>query len=100
MKIKPQNGGFTLIELPVVIAILAAMLLPALSRAKEQAKRTACLNNLKQLGLANIIYAGDNQDKVVPAGSKRFPIQFNSTDSSLEAWKTVGLRAMEITGPA
>ena len=66
--------GFTLIELLVVIAIIAllmAILMPALNRAREQGKRTACLNNLRQLTLGWILYADDSNDKVVHADTGR-----------------------------
>lgn len=89
-----RGTGFTLIELLVVIAIiaiLAAMMLPALSRAKERSKRVACLSNLKQVGIASLIYAGDSSDRVVPAGSGNLPLQFNENDVSIQAWQVIGL---------
>jgi prepilin-type N-terminal cleavage/methylation domain-containing protein/prepilin-type processing-associated H-X9-DG protein len=63
-----KRRAFTLIELLVVIAIIAilmAILMPALNRVKEQGKRAACLGNMKQLTLTWIMYADENDDKLV-----------------------------------
>ena len=75
-----EESAFTLIELLVVIAIiaiLAAMLLPSLARAKESGKRISCLNSLRQLGIASQLYVGDNQGYYPPRSpATRWPNAF------------------------
>ena len=69
------SRGFTLIELLVVIAIIAVLmgiLMPALSRVREQGKRATCLSNLKQLTMSWIMYADDNDDKIVNGDSGEY----------------------------
>jgi len=85
---RAARRAFTLFELLVtigIIAILAAMLLPALSRAKDAAKAISCRSNLKQWGLAMHIYVTDNNDVLPPEGTGT-PTDANLDDPAYQAW--------------
>ena len=109
-KLFASNSGFTQVELIVVIVIVlilmvgvvgAGMLLPALAKAKAKSQRIACVNNLKQIGIATRIYATDNQD--------RFPWQMSEVEGgtaeyiavskAAEYWKHFQALSNELSNP-
>jgi len=95
------RGAFTLVELllvVVVIAILAALLLPVLSRAQSKAKQAFCVNNLKQLALCTQMYAADNDGKLVENPESVPTFGGNPGNESTNAWVLGNMkRALEAT---
>ena len=75
-----NSRGFTLIELLVVMAILSilmALLLPAIQTAKEKARQGRCISNMRQLGQAMMMYAGENDDHFPASGSEHMAARFD-----------------------
>src|SRR6056297_1745410 len=84
-----MRRGFTLIELLVVIAIiaiLAAILFPVFARAREKARQSACLSNVKQIGLGFMMYAQDYDERLCPSYLAGNPDSNNRWDEMLQPY--------------
>lgn len=100
MKKRAHQRGFTLVELLVVLAIivlLASLLLPALSRAKEEGRRAKCISNLRQIGLAGRLFVNDHESKypwhVAPSEGGTFG------PNAAEGWKNFASLSNELVTP-
>ncbi len=90
--------AFTLIELLVVIAviaILAAILLPALAKSKERAMRASCLNNTRQIGMGALMYAGDNKNSL-PQDTLSGDWPHDMTIADVDLWQAAGLQSPKV----
>ena len=91
-----NRGGFTLVELLVVIGIIAVLigiLIPVLSRAREQSKRVACLSNLRTLGQAMLMYANNHRDRLPNGNPKNTFVDWEGSNAVLVALNRDYVRA-------
>ena len=91
--------AFTLIELLVVIAIiaiLAAILFPVFAQAREKARQTSCLSNLKQIGTGIMMYTQDNEE-TYPLNNQAFPVPFNADGSKSGTFTAFGRKRFSPT---
>lgn len=96
--------GFTLVELLVVIGIIAlliAILLPSLNKAREQAKTAACLSNLRQIGIAHMAYVSDNKGAAIlcDIGDWKTPPDPNDGYQMLDSWCTIFVAGKYLPAP-
>ena len=99
---RPPTRGFTLVELLVVIGVIAlliSILLPSLTRAREQSRTVACLSNLRQLGQAASIYAAQNHNYTVPGYSDYTATTSNGVPLDAENFATVLVNTQCVTAP-
>src|SRR3954447_10708989 len=95
----PGRGAFTLVELLVVIGIIAVLigvLLPVLGRAREQANRTRCLSNLRQLSQAMLMYANAYQDRLPNSNPPQTTSDYDATNAVLVALNRDYIRAANV----
>jgi prepilin-type processing-associated H-X9-DG protein len=92
-----HRNGFTLLELAAIVAtigVLAAILLPALARARETARRSSCMNNLAQIGMALQMYAAENDNQLPWSGGK------DNADALIQLWPQYALEPTVLVCPS